>query len=986
MVVRNLTRFLRRLVEGENRSTSQADYEDTRPSHAYSEPFDIAGKALEDQFVESIAIADPSDIDANELSDVAAVSTSSQPTEVACGAITVPASPDNSDDEIKDEIKSEISLAEYIRSKNASTRLNNCSRSDYLVTTSLRAALSDREAVQRECLKLDNFGKGTLNELNALLDAAALAFEKDGDTIAKTPPDETGFQFICQLFDHVSLAELCAVQPVSVRLVNGIAGYSSKDAAAGHLFSDWHSVRQDLRGQKNMGAKSIQELHELCLAFIQKCLSRNGVSEEASAAIACSILEQGSLSAELGEIAATALSDAAPFSIDSLVEEEVKSPDTLSDQLLSLLDERSQAVVRRRFGFTELGAETLEQIAQSYGVTRERIRQLEAKALRKLRIYGKSLPIRAALLEYGEDLWLPLAGPKGFVNQADASDLSRIPASFKLLFDIAEWQLDGWLDEHARKWGKGWVARDTDVDALDAASREIADAINGKSLPRPILPNVAKFNVQQFEVAIHLQLGLECEGSYILPQGVGQRTARRAARLHGSFQTAMVPYTSRELSSVLAESSRKDGVSSRYAAVLATRYPHLFIEADDDEWFAVGTPAACASAGPIVSATTETGPEGAEAEGITMASFLADILSRNGPLRLSDLQTEALKTLPADRSPASIGPSLLMHREIFDRALPGVYALREAVPLGSDLLEKSPPYLLNPEQARLFALGRRAGEPWGAYTLWTTEAEYALCRWARLNAEPALLDSLLAVASFDLWPIDPTDKEEWKAFAHEKERAFQLHFQPRAEVGYALPKADRLLAACLEARHGNHFDWMVGNRVLNKMADSHVSAGLIVLMCALGALRIDPVANWQMPQKCGPKLEELVSRLSTELHDRGQLSWNSELGRQILGEVDVTDVVAGSWIDLPLLNAMLSSAPVEDDEDTEIDLEELNRLIAIEVGSIGWQAEDVASAPSQDRETSVGSGYRAIEVGRAKIMSDQEGEWSLDDMMDHSGD
>jgi hypothetical protein len=986
MIVRNFTRFLKRLVEGENRSNPKVRYKELQPSNISSEPVEIASEELDDQFVDSIAIVTPSDFDLDKLSDVAAASNSSQPADAAYVASTVHDGKNKSDEEITSQIRYDVSLSEFVLSKNSSTRLNNCSHSDYFVTTSLRAALLDREAVQRECLKLDNFGKRTLTELNALLDAAALSFGVESDTIAKTPPDKTVFQFICQLFDGVSLAELCAVQPVSARLANGIAGYRSKDTAAGHLFADWRSVREDLRGQKNMGAKSIQELHELCLDFIKKCLSRNGVPEEASGAIACSILEQGSLSAELGDIATAALSDAAPFSIGSLVDEQVKSPDTLADQLLSLLDERSQDVVRRRFGFTELGAETLEHIGQSYGVTRERIRQLEAKALRKLRIYGKSLPIRTALLENGEELWLSLAGPKGFVNQADISDVSLIPASFRLLFDIAEWQLDGWLDEHARKWGKGWVARDTDMVALDAASRVIADAIRGKPLPRPIPPDVTNFNTHQFEVTINLQQDLECEGSYVLPQGVGQRTARRAARLHGSFKTAMDPYTSRELSSVLAESSRKDSVSSRYAAVLATRYPHLFIESDDDEWFAVGTPAACAPAGPIASATTETGPEGVEAEGITMASFLADILRRNGPLRLSDLQTQALKTLPADRSPASIGPSLLMHREIFDRALPGVYALREAVPLGSDLLEKSPPYLLNPEQARLFALGRRAGEPWGAYTLWTTEAEYALCRWARLNAEPALLDSLLAVASFDLWPIDSAIKEEWQAFAHEKERAFQLHFQPRAEVGYALPKADRLLAACLEARHGNHFDWMVGNRVLNKMADSHVSAGLIVLMCALGALQIDPVANWQMPQKCGPKLEELISRLSTELHDQGQLSWNSELGRQILGEVDVTAEVAGSWIDLPLLSAMLSSAPVEDGEDTEFDIEELNRLIAIEVGSIGWQAEDVASAPSQDREAAIGSGYRAIEVGRAKIMSDQEGEWSLDGMMDHSGD
>lgn len=397
------------------------------------------------------------------------------------------------------------------------------------------------------------------------------------------------------------------------------------------------------------------------------------------------------------------------------------------------------------------------------------------------------------------------------------------------------------------KFGDLLAARPVDhclVDALDVVRCKIADAIEGKPLPRPIPSDILELDAQTLAMVIDLQLGLQCEGYYILPQGVGQRTARRAARLHGSFKTAIAPHTSGELANSLSKTSRKDGISNRYAAMLTTRYPHLFIEADDDEWFAVGTPAVFAPIDPEIEAPAGNNTEDADSGGFTMASFLTEILARTGPLRLTDLQTEALKTLPADRSPASIGPSLLMHRETFDRVLPGVYALRGLVPLGRDLIESSPGYLLNSEQARLFAMGRRAGEPWGAYTLWTCEAEYALCSWARQNAEPALLDSLLAVASFDLWPVDDATRAEWKTFAVQKSRTYQLHFQPRAEVGYALPRADRLLAACLEARHAGHFDWMVGNRILNKMADSHFSAGLIVLMGTLGALQINPADNW----------------------------------------------------------------------------------------------------------------------------------------------
>jgi len=42
-------------------------------------------------------------------------------------------------------------------------------------------------------------------------------------------------------------------------------------------------------------------------------------------------------------------------------------------------------VIKRRFGFDNCRIETLEEIAQSYGVSRERVRQIEAQALKILR-------------------------------------------------------------------------------------------------------------------------------------------------------------------------------------------------------------------------------------------------------------------------------------------------------------------------------------------------------------------------------------------------------------------------------------------------------------------------------------------------------------------------------------------------------------------------------------------------------------------------
>ncbi len=55
------------------------------------------------------------------------------------------------------------------------------------------------------------------------------------------------------------------------------------------------------------------------------------------------------------------------------------------DRILSILTPREQTVIRLRFGIGYDEANTLEQVGQSLSVTRERIRQIEAKALKKLK-------------------------------------------------------------------------------------------------------------------------------------------------------------------------------------------------------------------------------------------------------------------------------------------------------------------------------------------------------------------------------------------------------------------------------------------------------------------------------------------------------------------------------------------------------------------------------------------------------------------------
>ncbi|WP_010168961.1 RNA polymerase sigma factor RpoD [Candidatus Epulopiscium viviparus] len=88
---------------------------------------------------------------------------------------------------------------------------------------------------------------------------------------------------------------------------------------------------------------------------------------------------------------------------DFLADEDAPAPaeaaafTLLKEQLIEVLDtltDREQKVLKLRFGLDDGRARTLEEVGREFNVTRERIRQIEAKALRKLRHPSRSKKLR----------------------------------------------------------------------------------------------------------------------------------------------------------------------------------------------------------------------------------------------------------------------------------------------------------------------------------------------------------------------------------------------------------------------------------------------------------------------------------------------------------------------------------------------------------------------------------------------------------------
>lgn len=806
-----------------------------------------------------------------------------------------------------------LALTELVRREPTSVRLRNCiekgARAGTLPASTIGEYLALGEHAHAYFLRVRAMGLKTVRELDQLVRETFQTPERLGPNVeveeepslSEEARARVGKQrgALLELFGALTLGEALSRYVVSVRLGSGLAEAGLGDRLFAEVIADLEALGPTLLGLQNFGRRSLRELHELIGRAVVEHLREAGLPPEQAQAAQLLLLTKEAEPAEQLELESLTL---VPPKAGALIE-----PAAAIDLLMLELREREQQVIERRYGFKQPSM-TLDEIGREFEVTRERIRQIEAKALRKMRPRAKALRLSESVLEFGGKAWVSLAGEEAILLQADRK---RLDPSFALALDILELPLSHWLDRYATRCGNGWCRTSEHAADLEALAARLRRRISDQRFPCALAQLCDEDELELAADACRLIFDRPVALGYVFDKRVGRR-ARRAAALHVTLASLGRPNDLLAVRAAYRGAVPADPCSTRDLIISLETHPQLFLETVEGTWVATGPAGRLEVEAPEPERYNDVDVEPDDAglsadasERQTVVDALRAELSRRGPTRISELIDDAPSYLPEGRSVNSVGPTLLVNRDIFERPLPAIYALPGQVPSLETISPPHPRYLFDERQVRAYALARRAGEPWGTYPLWQPAAERLFCEWAKRSAPTDLLTSLLAVADIDAWPCPSDLKDEWQALARERAR-FCLTYPPR-ETGLALPELDRVLAATYVVKMQGRLGWVSANQVLRSRVTDHSSAGLLAILIALQVLEApfdDEGSDWQMSHPAGPKLLERQEVLAAELAQRGTLSWDTPIGDALIEEASACPLPQG-WVSTDVLEQVI---------------------------------------------------------------------------------
>jgi len=562
------------------------------------------------------------------------------------------------------------------------------------------------------------------------------------------------------------------------------------------------------------------------------------------------------------------------------------------DDVLEQLTAKEQKVLRMRFGVGMNKQYTLEEIGNQFLVTRERIRQIEAKALKKLRHPCRINILKSLCMQLRKEIFEQLMNDEIDVvtNESEKHLIKRVDPRIILAVVISEGSLEKWLNEFFLKVGSGWASLDYSYIELLVAEKKLKKHIREIKHPVPISSLQEYVDLRASKVILALTNIANQFDGYLCKRGAIHERTRRSVRLHKLAQCYFSGqfFEAREILELYNRSFPGSETRLRLIEMDMSKYSHLFVKIYEHLWCSLGHWGA-PKAEPLAhtesiseSYTKESDMQEGNQDDIEASSItdsLATILRENGPMSFVDVRQAMRNTYGPSFPDGSM--VIINIRGEFIRLAPGLYALSNFNIDGEIPVEGLSEY-----QCRVYAIAKKGGESDGFYPLWTRKYEMELSAWAKTSVDYRLYESLLDIIEPSSWPCSMEIRTEW-----DLEKANRAHYQLYRDPKPGLVKPDispvELFSILKYLENHGSISWMTVNRCMGERLDSMCAVWMLGLLASIEAVLVPE--HWQLSHPAGPEMQSTMNDLEKELIMSGELSWSKGVPKQILKTLSIVN-------------------------------------------------------------------------------------------------
>ncbi len=720
-------------------------------------------------------------------------------------------------------------------------------------------------------IDLESGASSLMAEYSAKLTAhtTSTTDDRENDT-ERTWRDERLHQ-INQALLALSLGYAIRFSGCSTRLANAAERAGFDRITLADYLTDPPMLMRELHNLKGIGRKTIDEGIDKVEKFVEAAARVSAVAASVETQPLNSPVNAQRASENIGGV------EPAPMPAQPAAPVDLRSPRERLADAVARLPDKEQFVIEGRFGLNGQTERTLQELADEAQVTRERIRQIEAKALRHLRLPMHRVVLNEFLRAEKDAIWSAIAGGNDLVSPPEFRDArSKLDPWQLLAIELVHDTLRDWLGHHATTVGNGWLRHGADPELLRKSTEELEAFAHGHGLPMPMesARSLLGMDEAMLDVAVENSNQVTMFEAYLCEGYVGMR-ARRTVRLHAAAarMNATGPFDIATLAGRLRAKHPDDGAGPRVIQMQMEEATHLFCRLYDNLWFAL----------PAEQGGGQMSRMPFERETVLEPSFdpgsigaeLVDLL-RAGPMRHVDLR-EGMVARHGDRIAESSVGAVLASNPCFRRVAPGIFDLCRPGQVYDEhgVLNK---VFLDERQCRAFCLARHGGAPVDWYPAWGPSLEMWLARWAKVKAGPDLFRSLISVADPSAWPAPADELAYWNRIK-EREGTWLLGAERRTQLGRRFVEPGQFLATLAHLVFFGWTSWVAVNRTTDARGDVHDAADILAILVKAGLART--ADDWQGRHEATALAAVVFQSACHEMHVSGVL----ERDNGVLAEV-----------------------------------------------------------------------------------------------------